>query len=135
MISISKIFNKNRRRNREFLLHEQYIEDICISAIEKMEAKKLSSISVHAYVLHIPKRGYDESTEKLFRVSDNCLNKLYEYSKEMGFLQKYYSYEEFIMFHVLSPEDVNFLKNGGRIKRGLYCYSWDEKTNKIQTQK
>lgn len=106
----------------DLLLYEQYVEDNCNSAIEKITAGELDSIGVHAYVRHIPIRGYDKSTESAFRVSDDCLNKLYNYSKEMGFIPMDYSYEDFIMYHRLSPEDISFLRNGGRIKKGECWY-------------
>ena len=117
----------------DILLYEQYIEYNCNSAIEEMKAKKLNPIGVHAYVRHIPIRGYAESTENAFRVSDDCLNKLYKYSKEMGFIPMDYSYEDFIMYHLLSPEDISFLRNGGRIKKGMCWYEWDLEKDRVKT--
>jgi hypothetical protein len=116
------------------ILYEQYIEDNCNSAIEEMKAKKLNPIGVHAYIRHIPIRGYDESTENAFRIGDDCLNKLYNYSKEMGFIPMDYSYEDFIIYHQLSsPEEINFLKKGGRIKRGKCWHEWDLEKDRVKT--
>ena len=41
----------------DILLYEQYVEDNCNSAIEKIKAGELDSIGVHAYIRHIPIRS------------------------------------------------------------------------------
>lgn len=89
------------------------------------KSKELNSNSIHAFIRHIPIRGYDESTDNALRISDDCLKQLYEYSKEMNFIPKDYSYDDFITYYQLSPDDIVFLKNGGKTEKGECVYVWD----------
>ena len=106
-------------------LYEKYIEENCNEAIRQLKSKELNLISIHAYIRHIPIRGFNESTEHALRISEGCLKQLYEYSKEMNYIPKDYSYEDFITYHQLSLDDIIFLKNGGTIEKGKYKYVWE----------
>ena len=106
--------------------YEQYIEYNCNEAIRRVKSKELNSAGVHAFIRHhIPIRGFNESTVHALRISEDCLKQLYEYSKEMNFIPKDYSYDDFITYHQLSPDDIVSLKNGGKIEKGECAYVWD----------
>lgn len=98
--------------------YEQYIEDNCNEAIRRMESKELDSSSVHAFIRHIPIRGYNQCSENALKIGEDCLKRLYVYSKEMGFVSHDYSYENFINLHLLDSVDIEFLRNGGKIFKG-----------------
>lgn len=105
--------------------YEQYIEDNCNEAIRRIKSKKLNSAGVHAFIRHIPIRGFNESTENALKISDDCLKQLYEYSKEMNFIPKDYRYEDFITYYQLSLDEIVFLKKGGTIEKGECKYVWE----------
>lgn len=66
-------------------------------ALEEIRNKELSKTKVHAYLRHIPIRGIDEGwPDEIYVLTDSCLQKLYEYSKEKGFIPVDYPYEDFL---------------------------------------
>lgn len=48
----------------------------------------------------------------------------------MNFIPKDYSYEDFINFHLLSSVDLEFLKRGDKITKGLFTIVWNEEIKK-----
>ena len=73
-------------------------------AYEDMNSKELSQEGVHAYLRHIPIRGYNgDWPEEIYSLTESCVQKLYEYSKERKFIQEDFTFEDFLKSHGYNP--------------------------------
>ena len=76
-----------------------YFQSVSNSALEEIKNKSLIKDDVRCYISHLPIKGcpeYDAWGEEVLNISDKCLHELYEYSKEMEYIDKYFPYEKFV---------------------------------------
>ena len=75
------------------------LENLHDSILRHIEAKDLSVGGVRHYYAHIPVREYcGEWSEEVYKTSDKLLQSLYEYSKQMDFIDNNASFDDFIEF-------------------------------------
>lgn len=75
----------------------QMVERTCYDAYKAMASKSLSYPSVRGYIAHLPVKGKDGYyPTKAFKLSSECLNTLWEYSKEMKYIDNACSFEDFL---------------------------------------
>ena len=52
-----------------------------------MQVQTMTQQGVHAYLHHMPIRGYSEDwPEPLYDITDGCVQKIFEYSKDRRFI-------------------------------------------------
>ena len=76
-----------------------YFLSIHDGASKGIENKALGKDSVRGYIRHLPIKGdpsFEEWGEDVLVISDKCLHELWEYSKEMGYIDKSAPYEVFV---------------------------------------
>ena len=77
---------------------ERYFRHIYFCASGEIKNKTLSKDDVRCYIRHLPIKGdtsYDEWGEEVLNISNKCLHELYEYSKEMHFIDDDCSFTSF----------------------------------------
>ena len=77
----------------------EYFQFVSDGASEEIKNKILSKDGVRCYIRHLPIKGepgFDGWGEEVLDISDMCLHELYEYSKEMEYIDKYFPYEKFV---------------------------------------
>ncbi len=88
------ILKRGRIFKKEYI---KMINDTCKMAYKKMASHTLSYSSVRGYVVHLPIKGKDGYyPTKAFKASCKCLHALWEYSKEMEYIDTTCSYKEFL---------------------------------------
>ena len=80
-----------------------YFQSVNNSASEGINNKTLNKDNVRCYIRHLPIKGeleYNEWGKEVLNICDKCLHELYEYSKEMHFVDDdcsftYFCHREF----------------------------------------
>lgn len=76
----------------------KYFQFVSDSASEGIRNKALCKDDVQCYIRHLPIKGepeYEEWGEEVLNICDKCLHELYEYSKEMHFIDDDCSFTSF----------------------------------------
>lgn len=100
------------RRQRWFkALIMQRVRDTCNAAYERMSRNVFTESEVDAYIAHLPIIGrHGFYPRKMFVLSTQCLLRMYEYSKEKGFVDKHVSFLGF-MKHKLDYDNEKYERN------------------------
>ena len=75
----------------------QQIEALYTSVHQDIIGRMLSKRVVHSVIVHLPIRNINKGwPEEIYQLSDKFLQELYQYSKEMGYIDESVTFEEFI---------------------------------------
>lgn len=74
-----------------------YFKDIKVSILESIKKDSLSKYVIKGYLKHLPIKGIHNGwSEDIYMLSEECLNLLFEYSRNKKYIERDTSYEEFI---------------------------------------
>lgn len=77
----------------------KYLHELHSSYQEELKSNSISKKTVHEYICHLPKRKINVGwPEEIYKASEQILNELFIYSKEMDFIPKEMNYDEFLNF-------------------------------------
>lgn len=109
------MFNKIKayiqsRRQRKWQVDgmSKMIEDTINDAYEAMSHQGLSIYGVQGYIRHLPVRRINDGySDRIYEESMQCIKRLWNYSKEMSYIDQSISFETFIE----SGLDFSFFKS------------------------
>lgn len=77
----------------------QQIKELYTSVHQDIKERTLSRRVVHACIVHLPIRNVSKGwNEEIYQLSDKFLQELYQYSKEMKYIDDSITFEEFLEY-------------------------------------
>lgn len=75
----------------------RYYQEISDRAYEEIEKKSLSQYGVMGFICHLPIKGLSGGIyEEIYDITSECLSRLWDYSKEMGYIREDAGLSDFI---------------------------------------
>lgn len=82
---------------KEDIAKLQQIRDLYKTVRQDIIGRTLSKRVVHSVIIHLPIRNISKGwSQEIYELSDKFLQELYQYSKEMKYVDENITFEEFI---------------------------------------
>ena len=89
---------RRKRFQRSLLKYMcQEVRNDCATILGKIKVGALENTDISCYLRHLPIRDrHDDYPESVLKLTDRCVQDMYDYSVKMGFIDNTVSKEEFI---------------------------------------